>query len=604
MSKITQLEQIAKRLRILGLQMSTKAGSGHPTTSMSAAEIGACLFFNEMHLNVKDSNDIGNDEIVFSKGHATPLLWPLYAEAGIVSHKELMFFREFTSVLEGHPTPRMKWIKAATGSLGQGLSIALGIAIAQKLLKTPARTYCLLGDGELAEGSIWEAAALASKRKVNNLCAIADINRLGQSGETIHGHDIEAYRRKFTAFGWNAIVIYGHSIPQILKAFEQAKKSTKPTIILAKTRKGKGVSFLEDKEDWHGKALKSEQLVKALKELGKIPEIDAKKLVKPAHKVKKQKFKPIPQIKPDKYSSDTATRVAFGNALAKIGSSDSVVALDGDVKNSTFTEFFFNKYPKRSIECFIAEQNMIGIAVGLASKGFIPFAASFAAFLTRADDFIRMAVYSNSNIKLCGSHVGISIGKDGPSQMGLEDLALFRSKPNCTVLYPCDAISSEKLTYLAAKTKGMFYIRTTRPKTPIIYKQTDSFPIGKIKTVITHTNDKVTIIAAGITLHESIKATKQLEKQNINVQVIDCYSVKPLDVSGIKQAAKKTKDKVIVVEDHYPEGGIGEAVAAQTGLKIEHLAVREIPRSGEPEQLMQAYTIDADAIMKAVKKLL
>lgn len=586
--------------------MSTAAGSGHPTTAMSAAELGACLFFDEMHYNVKDPDDPGNDEFVLSKGHATPLLWGLFAEAGIVKQKELMKYRSFDSVLEGHPTPRMPWIKAATGSLGQGLSIALGIATAQKLLGLPTRTYCLLGDGELAEGSVWEAVALAGHRKTHNLCAIADINRLGQSDPTMHGHDISAYHKKFLAFGWNVIVVDGHSVKQILNAFSGAKREKqKPTIILAKTKKGKGVSFLEDKEGWHGKALSEEELEKALEELGPMPDIDAAMLVREQHRAKNPKLQPIPaKIPLPEYDEDTATRTAFGNALVKLGKSNKVVVLDGDVKNSTRTEFFFKKFPKRSIECFIAEQNMAGMAVGLAAKALVPFVATFAAFQSRAHDFIRMAAYSFANVKFVGSHAGISIGEDGPSQMGLEDIALFRSVPNSTVLYPCDAVSAEKLTHKAALTKGIVYLRTTRPKTPIIYDANEEFLVGKSKTVVKHKKDKVTVVGAGVTLHEAIKAASELEEQNIPVRVIDCYSVKPLDVEGIKRATSQTNNKVVIAEDHYPEGGIGEAItAAIPGLDFVHLAVRGVPRSGRPEELLRAFKIDAGAIVSAVKKL-
>ncbi len=598
------LSKIAKRLRINALRMTTNAGSGHPTTAMSVADIAACLFFDEMHFNVLDPNDLGNDEIVFSKGHASPLVWALYAEAGILKQEDLMGYRKFDSVLEGHPTPRMPWIKAATGSLGQGLSISLGMAIANSILKTPARIYCILGDGELAEGSVWEAAELAGFRKQSNLCAIADINRLGQSDPTMFQHDLDSYESKFSAFGWNTIKIDGHNISEILAAFEKARSiKDKPTMILAKTLKGKGVSFLEDKEGWHGKPLKPDQLEAALKELGDFPDVKAE--VKPAHQTDAKlpdcssPVLPIPE-----YAAPEATRMAFGKALEKLGIDPCIVAVDGDTKNSTYTEFFFKKYPERSVECWIAEQNMMGISVGLSAKGLIPFAATFAAFHARSFDFVRMAAYSRANLKICGSHVGVSIGEDGPSQMGLEDLAMFRSIIDSVVLYPSDAVSAEKLTFSMADHKGIAYMRTTRPKTPILYDSKEEFPIGGSKLVKSSDDDKALVIAAGITLHEAVKAADILSKSGINIRVLDCYSVKPLDVEGIRKAASSSGNKVIVVEDHYAEGGLGEAVAAQAGLKIKHLCVRSIPRSGKPEELMAYMKIDSAAIMESVKDII
>lgn len=603
-----QLKQLCKRLRAHAMEMTTRCGSGHPTTALSATEIGACLFFGEMHYNTKNPNDPGNDDFVLSKGHATPLLWGLFAEAGIVSFEDLEGYRTFDSPLEGHPTPRMPWIRAATGSLGQGLNVALGMAIANTIQKLPGRVYCLMGDGEIAEGSVWEAVALAADRKQSNLCAIADINALGQSRRTMHEHDVKAYERKFAAFGWNTVCVDGHSISELQNAFEVARKETsKPTIILAKTFKGNGISFLQDQDNWHGKPLPKDKLEAALKELGPLPAVDAKALIQPAHKAEKPALQAVPAaLAWTEYKGDEATRKAYGNALAALGAAcNAVAAVDGDVQNSTYQDDFFNKFAERSVQCFIAEQNMIGISAGMSAKGLVPYAASFAAFHTRGHDFIRMAAYSNANIKVCGSHVGVSIGEDGASQMGLEDLAMFRGTLNSTVLYPSDAVSAEKLTLAAAKTQGVVYLRTSRPKTPILYKTSEEFPIGGSKVVRSSDRDAVTVVGAGVTLHEAVHAAELLAKDNVNVRVVDCYSVKPLDVEGIRKAAAATGNRVVVVEDHYPEGGIGEAVAAQVGgLTIKHLAVRGVPRSGKPDELLAAFKIDAKAIVEAVKSLL
>lgn len=479
MDKKKALEKIAQRLRIHSFKMTTKAGSGHPTTCSSMAEIAACLFFDEMRYNIHDPFDWSNDEFVLSKGHAAPILWAAYAEAGIISQQSLMNLRKITSSLEGHPTPRMKWVKGATGSLGQGLSVGVGLALAMKLGRCPRRVYVVLGDGECAEGAVWEAANQASIAGLDNLCAVLDVNRLGQSDATMHEHDLSAYERKFKAFGWDTVKIDGHDISQILSAFEKARKSDKPTAVIAKTIKGKGVSFLEDKNGWHGKPLKQEDLERALEELGPMPEIDAKKYVKKPNELKKPSIKKGYHFAKNTYSQDTATRRAYGNALVNLGKiNQAVVVLDGDVKNSTYADSFFDAFPDRSFDVYIAEQNMVGIGIGMAARGFLPFIATFAAFLCRAHDQIRMASYSFSNMKLVGSHVGVSIGADGPSQMGLEDLALFRPIPGCAVLYPSDAYSTEGCVEAMARHKGLAYLRTTRPKTPILYKKGEAFPVG------------------------------------------------------------------------------------------------------------------------------
>jgi transketolase len=604
---IETLEKIAKRLRIHSLKITTKAGSGHPTTCLSMAEIEACLFFHEMKYNPNDHEDWGNDELVLSKGHAAPILWAAYAEAGIFPQSKLMDLRKLTSELEGHPTPRMPWVKAATGSLGQGLSVGAGMALALKLGKSSGRVFVMMGDGECAEGAVWEAANAASHFKLDNLIAIVDINRLGQSEATMHGHDIQAYARKFRAFGWDVVSIDGHKVPQILAAFKKPRKKGTPRVILAKTIKGKGVSFLEDKNGWHGKPLKEDELQKALAELGPMPEVDSQKYVRKPRPSKKPRFSQDFNFEKTLYKDKTATRLAYGNALLSLGKlNNSVVAMDGDVKNSTYGEKFFEAFPDRSFQSYIAEQNMVGMGLGMSIKGYIPFIATFAAFITRAHDQIRMAGYSFANIKFCGSHVGVSIGEDGPSQMGLEDLALFRPIPGCVVLYPCDAYSSEGCVESMAKHRGLSYIRTTRPATPLVYSKEEHFPIGGSKVLRWSENDLATVIAAGITVHEALKAYEELKKENIVVRVIDAYSVQPLDGENILREVSETMGNVVVVEDHFASGGLGDAVAlALAGrAKIIHLAINDLPRSGKPEELLDLYGINARHIVQAVKEIL
>ncbi|NQT79633.1 MAG: transketolase [Candidatus Aminicenantes bacterium] len=607
MDKKEALEKIAKRLRIHSLRMTTKAGSGHPTTCLSMAELITCLFFDEMKYNPENPDDWANDELVLSKGHAAPILWAAYAEAGIISERSLMSLRKITSVLEGHPTPRMKWVKAATGSLGQGLSAGVGMAIAMKLGKSPGRVFVLSGDAECAEGAVWEACNTASYLKLDNICVIVDINRLGQSEETMHGHDIKAYKRKFKAFGWETIPINGHKISEVLKALNKARENTKPTAILARTIKGKGVSFTEDKNGWHGTPLKEEDLKRALKELGPMPSIDAKKYVhkpkmkKSHHLVKKYNFKK------NTYKEKTATRRAYGNALLNLAKiNEAVVALDGDVKNSTYAEDFFESFPKRAFQIYIAEQNMAGIGIGMSAKGYLPFIATFSAFLTRAHDQVRMASYSFSNIKFVGSHTGVSIGADGPSQMGLEDLAMFRSIPGCAVLCPSDAYSTEACVESLARHKGLSYLRTARPPTPLIYSKDEKFPIGGSRVIKRSKNDTVAVIAAGITVPEALKAYDELKKEHISIRIIDAYSIQPIDKGNILKEVEKAGKKVVVVEDHFESGGLGDAVAGALSGKAEivHLAVKDLPRSGEPEELLEKYGINARHIKNAVKELL
>ncbi|HEK86036.1 MAG TPA: transketolase [Candidatus Aminicenantes bacterium] len=607
MSSISVLEKIAKRLRIHSLKMTTAVGSGHPTTCLSSAEIMACLFFHEMRYNSKDPLAWENDEFVLSKGHAAPILWAAYAEAGIIPQESLMDLRKISSNLEGHPTPRMPWIKAATGSLGQGLSVGVGLALAQKLAGVKARTFVLMGDGECAEGAVWEAANAGREFKLNNLVAIVDVNRLGQSEPTMHQHDLKAYSRKFQAFGWEVYQVDGHKIEKILEALTAARKGPGPKVILAKTIKGKGVSFIEDKNGWHGKPLKPDELEKALTELGPMPEIDSRKYVRSREKVSGPKWKESFDLEPPSYKDKIATRLAYGIALEKLGRiNDRVVAIDGDVKNSTYADKFFAAFPTRSFESYIAEQNMAGMAMGLAAKGFLPFVATFAAFLTRAHDQIRMAAYSFSNVKFCGSHVGVSIGEDGPSQMGLEDLAMFLPIPGCLVFYPSDAVSAEKCVKEAAQHNGLAYIRTTRPATPIIYPAQEEFPAGGAKILRRSEQDVATVIGAGITVHEALKAYEILKKEGINIRVIDAYSIKPIDAETIVKSVTETSGRVVVAEDHFEQGGLGTAVALVLPDKKfwKHLCIRELPRSGKPEELLAKYEIDATAIEKAVKSMI
>jgi len=597
------LKDKANILRLHSIRSTTKAKSGHPTSCLSSAEIVATLFFKVMKIDPDHIDYLDNDEFVLSKGHAAPLLYAALAEAGVIAREKLMTLRQFDSELEGHPVPRIKGIRVATGSLGQGLSIGLGMAYAKKLLGIDRRVYVLLGDGEVAEGSIWEALNLAGKLRMSNLVAILDMNRLGQSEPTMFQWDWQAYAERVKAFGWNVTVCDGHDVKDLIRAFDEAKKSDKPFFIIAKTVKGKGVSFLENVEGRHGRALSEEELSKAEKEiLPKIKNID----FQPENFIDAK----FPIESRNKYSIKTeyqigdmvATRVAFGKALVKLGEqNDKMVVLDGDVKNSTFTIYFFDRFPERSLQCYIAEQNMIGVAIGLQTQGFDVFLSSFACFLSRAYDQIRMATYSRANLKIAGSHAGVSIGKDGPSQMGLEDLALFRTLFGSIVLYPCDAVSAEKLTCEMANYEGISYIRTTRPKTPVIYDNNEEFHVGGSKVLRWSKNDEVTVVAGGITVHEALKAYEKLKSEGIHVRVIDCYSIKPLDAETLIKASEETKH-IITVEDHYPEGGIGEAVAS-LGLKPHILAIRKMPHSGEPEELLAEQGIDAAGIIKKVKEL-
>lgn len=599
------LEDKANILRLHSVRSTSKAGSGHPTSCLSAAEIVATLFFKEMKIDPRNLDHIDNDEFILSKGHAAPVLYAALAEIGTLPMEKLLTLREFTSELEGHPVPRVKGIRVGTGSLGQGLAIGLGMAYAKKLRNMSCRVYVLVGDGEMAEGSVWESINFAGKLGLSNLTAILDMNRLGQSGPTMYQWDAEAYAQRVRAFDWNVQVCDGHNVKEIIKAFADAKKSGKPTFIVARTVKGKGVSFIENIEGKHGTALGQDELKKAEAEIvPRIKNTDMKPVnfIKATVSAKRKQAKY--SVRTDyKLGQEVATRVAYGKALEKLGEqNENMVVMDGDVQNSTFTINFFQKYPSRSLQCYIAEQNMVGIAVGLQTQGFDVFLSSFACFLTRAYDQLRMASYSRANLKVAGSHAGVSIGEDGPSQMGLEDIALFRVLMNSIVLYPSDAVSSEKLTCLMAEYDGISYLRTTRPRTPVIYGNDEKFHIGGSKTLRQGRLDDATIVAAGVTVHEALKAHEALKMEGIATRVIDCYSVKPLDKVTLDNAFKET-GSIITVEDHYVEGGLGEA-AASLGLKPHILAVRKMPHSGRPEELLAEQGIDAQGIARKVKQVL
>ena len=608
--ELESLRGIASQLRIHSIAATTAAGSGHPTSCCSAADLVAALFFGHMRYDPKNPHYHNNDRFILSKGHAAPLLYAAWAETGLFPVEDLLKLRQLGSDLEGHPTPRLPFADVATGSLGQGLSVGVGMALCAHLDKLDYRTYVLLGDGECAEGAVWEAAALAGFYHLNNLIAVVDVNRLGQTQSTMLGHDAASYKNRFEAFGWRTEEIDGHDLDEILEVLAAVGLGHQPLVILAKTLKGGGVSFLQDKEGWHGKPLSKEEAGRAIAELQPTAKSGIGIPIPAPSEISAPKNEAPASYPPTTYKQGdmVATREAFGNALLRIGNVDSrVVAMDGDTKNSTFSEKFAKRHADRFTECFIAEQCMIGVATGFSTRGKVPFASTFACFLTRAYDQIRVAGISMANLKLVGSHVGVSIGEDGPSQMGLEDLAMMRAILGSTVLYASDAVCAEKLVEQMAAHKGICFLRTSRPKTPVIYNNDEAFPIGGAKVLRQSAEDKVTVVAAGVTLYEALKAADALKDQNIGITVIDAYSVKPLGKDVIKAAAKKTKNLVVTVEDHYAEGGLGDAVAGELsadGIKVHKLAVRELPRSGKAEELMAKYGIDANAIIAKVKVLI
>jgi transketolase len=603
---------IATRLRIDSVRSTSEAGSGHPSTCCSAAEIMAALFFAEMRYDPRDAANPDNDRFVLSKGHAAPILYAAWAQAGIIAREDVLTLRRIDSDLEGHPTPRLPWVDVATGSLGQGLCAGVGIALNARRIGSDYRTYVLLGDGETAEGSVWEAADVSAFYKLDSLCAITDVNGLGQSQPTQWQHDMQAVAARWSAFGWHTLVVDGHDLAAVLDALEQARRvKHQPTMILARTIKGKGISLIEGKGGWHGKPLKKgPEMDQALAELESqlVPEEGPVPVPQAPQRRQRDAPRPAPLgAPPYKLGDSVATREAFGTAIARLGAADDrIVALDADVKNSTFTDKFEQQHPERFYQSFIAEQVMVGAAMGLAARGAIPFPTTFAAFLSRAYDFIRMAAISNANIKMAGSHAGVSIGEDGPSQMALEDLAMMRAQPNVTVLYPCDAVSTERLIVAAAYHRGPVYMRTSRPKTPVIYGADETFEVGGLKVLRESSRDMATVIGAGVTLFEALKACDELKAAGVAIRVVDLYSLQPIDAASLVRCAHDTGGRLITVEDHYEGGGLGDAVAAAVaahGFTVRRLAVREIPRSGTPEQLLDRYGISARHIVEAVKAL-
>ncbi|MBW3621847.1 MAG: transketolase [Armatimonadetes bacterium] len=612
-----RLKAIGNMLRIHSIRSTTAAGSGHPTSSMSAADLMAALFFGGiMNYDPHNPQDPRLDRFILSKGHAAPVLYAAWAEAGYISLDHLTTLRQLDSNLEGHPTRHLPFVDVATGSLGQGLSAGVGQAIAARIDGLDARTYVLMGDGEIMEGSVWEAAALAAIEKLDHLIGIVDVNALGQSAPTAYEHQMDIYRRKWEAFGWNALVFDGHNMEEVLQAYDTALNTKeKPTVLLARTEKGAGVSFLSGMEGWHGKALPAEDAEKAIAEL----EPNAQHALDTDLQRKESLHdpdtmpanpRPQPDTKPVRYEKgkEVATREAFGVALQRLGGKiPDLVVLDGDTQNSTYTDKFHKSYPDRFVQCYIAEQNMVGVAAGLSTRGKIPMASTFACFLTRAFDQIRMAGLSEANLKLCGSHAGVSIGEDGASQMGLEDLSMMRSVLDSVVLYPSDAVSAEKLTELLLCHCGIGYIRTSRPKTPVIYDADEEFQLGGSKVVRRSDDDVATVVGAGVTLFEALKAAEALEKNGVKIQVIDAYSIKPIDREGLLAAARRTGDTLITVEDHWMEGGLGDAVAGELsreGVKVHKLAVTGLPHSGQPEELLERHGISSECIAKKVEELL
>ena len=601
--------ELGQQLRVDSIRAAAVTKSGHPTSSMSAADLMAVLLTEYLHYDFDHPEDPRNDHLVFSKGHASPLVYSLFKAAGAITDEELLTFRKFGSRLEGHPTPIIPWVDVATGSLGQGLPFGVGIALAGKRLdRLPYRIWVLCGDSEMAEGSMWEAFEHAAHDGLDNLTAIIDVNRLGQRGETMHGWDLDSYAKRAEAFGWHAIEIDGHDVDAINAAYAEAVATEgRPTVIVAKTVKGKGVKAVENQEGWHGKALDDPE--SAIAELGGIRNLMID-VAKPDFEGQPHEFESGPLELPTyELGDEVATRKAYGDALAALGSGrGDVVALDGEVSNSTFAEIFAKAHPERYFEMYIAEQQMVAAAVGIQVRGWRPFASTFAAFFTRAYDFIRMAAVSRANIRLCGSHAGVSIGEDGPSQMGLEDLAALRAVHGSTVLYPSDANQTAKLVAAMADLDGIAYLRTTRAATAVIYATDEEFPVGGSKVVRSSDDDEVTIIGAGITLHEALKAADALGEEGVSARVIDLYSVKPVDVETLRAAAEATGGRFVTAEDHWPEGGLGEAVLsafadADESPRVIQLAVHEMPTSGKPEELLATAGIDAEHIAAAARRL-
>ena len=607
---LDDIHELAQQLRVDSVRCSTAAGSGHPTSSMSAADVMAVLLARHLRYDWQRPDDPANDHLIFSKGHASPLLYSMFKAVGVVSDEELMTgYRRFGSRLEGHPTPVLPWVDVATGSLGQGLPDGVGVALAGRYLdELPYHVWVLCGDSEMAEGSMWEALDKAAYYHLHNLTAIVDVNRLGQRGPTELGWDLDAYAKRVEAFGCHAIVIDGHDLGEIDKALSAAARAEQPTVILARTRKGRGFSEVEDREGWHGRPLPAEMAERAILELGGERH---RTVTGPRPEGGSPRAWPSGEVSLPQYElgAKVATRLAFGQALAAVGARGNVVALDGEVDNSTHLEEFAKAHPERYFEMYIAEQQLVAAAVGLQVRGYIPFAGTFAAFLSRAYDFIRMSAISQANIRLSGSHAGVEIGADGPSQMALEDLAMMRAVHGSTVLYPSDATSAAYLTAQMAERSGIVYMRTTRGAYPVLYGPDEAFPIGGAKVVRSGPDDRVTLIGAGVTLHNCLAAADELGRDGISARVVDVYSVKPIDAQTLIAAADATSGRLVVAEDHYPEGGIGGAVLealndAGHPVRISHLAVRGLPGSGTPAELMEAAGISAGQIARAARELL
>ena len=609
-SRIPHLQSLAKLIRYLCVMATSTAHSGHLTSSLSATDLMTGLLFGDtFRFKVDDPAFPNNDRLIFSKGHASPLFYALWAAAGGIDVKELMSYRQFGSRLEGHPTLRFPYTEAATGSLGQGLGIGLGMALsASRLDGLPYRTYVLLGDSEMSEGSQWETIQLAAHYKAANLVGIIDVNRLGQRGETMFGRDVDAYVRRVGSFGWKTLIVDGHDLPQILDAFrEAASERTQPVMIVARTLKGKGISFLEDAEGWHGKALDEKQTQQALSEIGEV-ELDVRGTIAVPEDRRPKVVASVPVPAPTyQIGQKVATRTAYGAALTRIAAErPQIVSLDAEVSNSTMADMFEARAPERFFEMFVAEQNMVEVALGLSVRGKVPFVSTFAAFFTRAFDQIRMSQYSHANLKFVGSHAGVSIGEDGSSQMALEDVAMFRSLLASTVLHPCDALSTEKLVEAAAVQQGIVYLRTMRQSTPVLYGNDERFPIGGSKVLRESASDKLTLVGAGATVHEALKAYEQLQHDGITVRVIDAYCIKPLDAASLRAAADAT-GIIVTIEDHYPAGGLGEAVLhalADRPVPVTILAVDKTPMSGTGEELREYAGISAAAVVRTVQRLL
>ncbi|MFD7894572.1 transketolase [Streptomyces sp. NPDC059743] len=606
-----ELTELGQQLRVDSVRVTDTAGSGHPTSSMSAADLMAVLMAKHLRYDFDRPGHPGNDRLLFSKGHASPLLYSMYLAAGAVDEKEFLTYRRLDSRLEGHPTPRLPWVDVATGSLGQGLPVGVGMALAgQRLGRTPYRVWVLSGDSEMAEGSVWEAIEHAGVEHLDSLTLVLDVNRLGQRGPTRHQRDLEAYGRRLRAFDWHTIEIDGHDVDAIDAAFNEARSTgRRPTAIIAGTRKGKGVASVEDREGMHGKVLPDAE--SAIEELGgrRSIRISVAKPAEPEAPARTARHPVTLELPRYEVGDSVATRDAYGRALAALGTAQGeVVALDGEVSDSTRVEFFAKEHPDRFFECYIAEQQLIAAAVGMQALGHVPFASTFAAFLTRAHDFLRMASVSRASINVVGSHAGVAIGPDGPSQMGLEDLAMFRAIHGSTVLHPCDANQTARLVAEMHALSGVRYLRTLRGATPVIYGPDEEFPVGGSKVLRRSDGDRVTLIGAGVTVHECLKAADLLAGEGIPVRVIDLYSIKPADEHTLQAAAADTHC-LITVEDHHPQGGVGDAVAEvfsdgrPAPKRLVRLAVNRIPGSATPEEQLRAAGIDAESIAAGVRLL-